>query len=146
MSVENLHLENEAAYFHAQYSALSNESLNRDKKHLNETDSLTEDQEQSTLLQDSGLKSRITNGHSGSSFVKRTNSLNGSCHSDPTRSLNGSAHFSSKNSIQSSPKNCCNGHEIVECSVKEITDKKTRNIFVRCCKVIGEMSLFRLLR
>ncbi|VDI82976.1 Hypothetical predicted protein [Mytilus galloprovincialis] len=145
MSVENLHLENEAAYFHAQYSALSNESLNRDKKHLNETDSLTEDQEHSTLLQDSGLKSRITNGHSGSSFVKRTNSLNGSCHSDPTRSLNGSAHFSSKNSIQSSPKNCCNGHEIVECSVKEITDKKTRNIFVRCCKVIGEMSLFRLL-
>lgn len=146
MSVENLHLENEAAYFHAQYSALSKESLNRDKKHLNETDSLTEDQEHSTLLQDIGLKSRITNGHSGSSFVKRTNSLNGSCHSDPTRSLNGSAHFSSKNSIQSSPKNCCNGHEIVELSVKEITDKKTRNVFVRCCKVIGEMSLFRLLR
>ena len=135
MSVENLHIENESAFYQTRLYACSQEAINKAGKHANEADSSME--ECSRLLKRNGsisgddVKNRIQNGHT---VKERTCSINGSCQ------------FGSKNSISKSHKVICNVHDINEITVKEMEDEKKQNVFLRCCLYIRELSLFKLLR
>lgn len=137
MSVENLHIENESAFYQTRLYACSQEAINKAGKHANEADSNMEEQECSRLLKRNGslsgddVKNRIQNGHMGK---ERTCSINGSCK------------FGSKNSISESHNVICNGHEINEVTVKEMEDEKKPKFFLRCCLYFRELSLFKLLR
>lgn len=141
MSVDNLHLENEAAYYQVQLNVCSLESLNRMDKNKCSKES-NEVEERSRLLKNSELKYRpkTTNERQRS----QSESLNGTCHFNSTKPVKVSICSSSKNSL--TYKTSCNGCDVTEFTVEEISTPKKENVFTRCCKSVGQMSLFSLLR
>ena len=135
MSVENLHIESESAFYQTRLYACSQEAINKAGKHANEAESNMEEcsrlLKRNVSISGDDVKNRIQNEHTGK---ERTCSINGSCQ------------FGSKNSISKSHQGICNGHDINELAVTEMEDEKKPKVFLRCCLCFRELSLFKLLR
>lgn len=134
MSVENLHIESESAFYQTRLYACSQEAINKAGKHANEAESNMEEcsrlLKRNVSISGDDVKNRIQNEHTGK---ERTCSINGSCQ------------FGSKNSISKSHQGICNGHDINELAVTEMEDEKKPKVFLRCCLCFRELSLFKLL-
>lgn len=141
MSLENLNLENEAAYFYTRLNAYSQEAINNGNKRTNDAEESDINEESCRLLRENGTV--INNGHTASVVRERTKSENGGCHFGSKNSI--PSHSGSKHSISKSHTVSCNGHDMVALPAQEKGNKKELNACTRCCRSLKEMSLFRLL-